>query len=128
MATDNNNSELEREAGLASPPNFDRGSGADFDPQASPEGVRDCGHDVNSSLSGEGDNASLNARIASVPVGGESVDRAEAGATNGASSGSVSAEADAEIPAEAAVAKAAPTPRRRRSGPSSQGSTPRYVP
>ena len=53
---------VEREAGLASPPNFDRESGADFDPQARPEGVRDRGHNLNSSLSGEGADASQGAR------------------------------------------------------------------
>ena len=116
---------IERGAGLASPPNFDRESGADFDPQAGPEGVRDRGHNLNSSLSGEGADARQGARNSSVTAGEESVDRAEAGVTNGANSGSASAEADVEIPAEAAVAKAAPTPRRRRSGTSSRGSTPR---
>ena len=126
MAT--NNSELEREAGLASPPNFDRESGAHFDPQAGPDGVSDRGHNLNSSLTGEDSDARQGARNPSEAVDGEGVDRAEAGVTSGASGGSQSAEVDIEIPPEAAVAKAAPTPRRRRSGPSSQGSTPRYVP
>ena len=75
MATDNNNSELEREAGLASPPNFDRENGADFDPQAGPDGVRDRGHDLNSSLTGEGSDARQGARNPSVEVDEGGADR-----------------------------------------------------
>ena len=119
------NSGVERDAGLVGPPNFDRENGADFDPQAGPDGVRDRGHNLQSSLVGEGANAAQGARDPSVRVDEGRLDGTEAGVTNGASSGSAPAEANAEIPAEAAVAKAAPPPRRRKSGSNSQSSTPR---